>query len=461
VIYAGSCFDPALPVVVRSADAGASWEDRSAGLDAECLNALAVDPADPDLAYAASGGRGVFATGDRGASWYPLNAQLDAAGVIAYALAMSQDGTVLIAGGAGGIRQYGFSSDLWTDLTAAPASVTAGDGVTYTATFANDGPDDATGVVGSLNLPAGVSIAPGQVTTHCASSDGHAVTCDLGTVPAGEGLTLTVKAPAPEEPGIARATTTITGQRPDSYKGDNAASASFSVAARVATQTPDTLPPASLILAGKPGAIDPLSRRFQRARSFTLAWSASDPSGIGSYDIRVRTATIHASFGTYRGWRTATENTGASYRGTPGTTVCFSLRARDQLGNTSGWSSDRCTAIPFGAGGISRHVGWARVPGGAFGPALAARKRGSQLILPGVRARRVALIATRCPGCGEVSVAIGGKRIGTINLAGGRARETALFQLAPLAALRHGTLRLTVSSHGRPVRIEAVGVSAT
>jgi photosystem II stability/assembly factor-like uncharacterized protein len=86
VIYAAgrtaglSAERPTLSIGVhKSVDGGERWAAVNAGLSADLnVNAVAVHPAEPNLAYAGTGGNGVYRTTDGGAQWQPVGlAQID------------------------------------------------------------------------------------------------------------------------------------------------------------------------------------------------------------------------------------------------------------------------------------------------------------------------------------------------------------------------------------------------
>ncbi|MCP4664934.1 MAG: DUF11 domain-containing protein, partial [Deltaproteobacteria bacterium] len=87
----------------------------------------------------------------------------------------------------------------------APDPVVAGTGVSYTLTITNNGPSDATGVMASDTLPAGLSFvsAPG-----CAAAGGLVI-CMIGNMAAGDGIALTINATV--DPGVTGTITNLAG----------------------------------------------------------------------------------------------------------------------------------------------------------------------------------------------------------------------------------------------------------
>ena len=82
--------------------------------------------------------------------------------------------------------------DLAVVKSATPQTVSAGDELTYLITVSNNGPGEATGVVVTDSLPAGVtwvSTTPSQGPGCSAPSD---VTCELGTIVNGGSATIQI-----------------------------------------------------------------------------------------------------------------------------------------------------------------------------------------------------------------------------------------------------------------------------
>jgi uncharacterized repeat protein (TIGR01451 family) len=371
---------------------------------------------------------------------------------------------VLYGSGQAGEFNHIFISDAWTTIEASSQAVPPGAPVTYTTTFANNGPDDAVGVVGEVALPAGVS-PPALSQNGVSCTGGEDDVCTVGTLAAGEGVVVTVSGPAPAAPGVYTASTHVHETR---YDGD-ARDDSDSTGITVQTQAPaspganDTSAPTGVRLGGAKGKPDPLARPFLADTSLRLSWGAQDTgSGVATYDLRVRTSHRGRAVGSYRAWKVATVATSGTYAASFGETVCLSLRATDHAGNTTSWSTDRCTTIPVPASQLHTSGAWTRTQarhhGSPFGTTLSTTSLGATISIPSVSTRQVAVVADRCSVCGELVVMLAGRRIGTINLARASSVHDVLIQLAPLPRARTGRLVLKVISSGRQVHIAAAGV---
>ncbi len=117
--------------------------------------------------------------------------------------------------------------------TGSPDPVAAGAAVTYTLLLVNNGPSDATGVVLNDPLPTGTKVlsvtSPGNV---CPTTAGATtVTCQLGAVAEGGGITVQVTAQVPSTSTATRLTNTatVTSPTPDSDPSGRTASADTDV----------------------------------------------------------------------------------------------------------------------------------------------------------------------------------------------------------------------------------------
>ena len=114
---------------------------------------------------------------------------------------------VRLLGGAGGASAATASADLSLTKSDSPDPVAAGAALTYTIKVANAGPDTATGVVVTDNLPKGVSFVSAIPTQgSCAvSANKRKVTCTLGTIGVTVGPSYTPSGPV-YIPGLASIT---------------------------------------------------------------------------------------------------------------------------------------------------------------------------------------------------------------------------------------------------------------
>ena len=75
-----------------------------------------------------------------------------------------------------------------------------------------------------------------------------------------------------------------------------------------------------------------------------------------------------------------------------------------------------------------------------------------------VAADRLALVATTCPTCGTADVSLGNTLLAHVNLAAATTQTATAIPLATWSSLHSGTLSLTVTSSGKPVVVQGVGV---
>jgi uncharacterized repeat protein (TIGR01451 family) len=112
------------------------------------------------------------------------------------------------------------ASVLAASMIHAPDPVYSGDYLNYLITITNLGPDDATSVVLTDTLPAGVAYSSTTLSQGTSSVSGGTVTCNLGTIGVGATATATVRVIA-ETPGIIVNTATVTTASTDLYLADS------------------------------------------------------------------------------------------------------------------------------------------------------------------------------------------------------------------------------------------------
>jgi hypothetical protein len=189
---------------------------------------------------------------------------------------------------------------------------------------------------------------------------------------------------------------------------------------------------------------------FQTSRRFPVVWSANDPlSGVDTYDVRFRRATASSSFGSRKSFRSNTSKKKGSFAGRSGSTYCFSARADDVAGNGSSYGKERCTA---GWKKLGKRNAYRRT-------ALLTTRLGAELFMRKVRARSLAVIATRCGRCGDVEVRHRERIMGVIDLSAKPYGAGLVNELPSVKRVRSGRVTLKVVSSGRRVVIDGLGIN--
>ena len=124
--------------------------------------------------------------------------------------------------------------------------VNAGAQLAYTVTLTNNGPDSATGVVLTDNLPAGVTFVSVAPTPACAHSAG-VVTCTVGTLASGATFTATITVNAPAEGGTITntASATTTDVDPDATNNSDSEPTAVTAQTDLAVTKTDSADPVS------------------------------------------------------------------------------------------------------------------------------------------------------------------------------------------------------------------------
>lgn len=206
-------------------------------------------------------------------------------------------------------------------------------------------------------------------------------------------------------------------------------------------------------------AVGGFRRPFLETRSFDVTASASDPNGIAFYDVSSRLARFNGVFGVSETDRSVSGK--LDFRVRPGTNACFSATATDTLGATSEPSREVCTAVPVNNKSFIHSKGWKKknAEGHFLNSFSTATKKGARLRLENVRAKRLALVATKCRGCGVVKVMRGKKLLKRIDLNARRAKKKQIINVTIFSSVTRGTIKILISSNGKPVKIEGLGVS--
>lgn len=149
--------------------------------------------------------------------------------------------------------------------------------------------------------------------------------------------------------------------------------------------------------------------------------------------------------------------TQVDFAATPGTTYCFQVRTQDELGNAAN-SRLKCASVPLDDRSLAGK-GWTRAEGtGHFlGTVTSTTKEGKTLVRKGVRAKRLALVVHKKQNAGTVKVTFAGDVLGSFSLKGFGKRR--VINLGSFPSVRTGTVKITVTSKGKPVVIDGLVVA--
>ena len=126
------------------------------------------------------------------------------------------------------VGQSAGPTDLQVGLSAESDRVQSGNVVYFDTGASNNGPNDATGVVITVELPDGLAFAPGMSDPSCSAS-GQTVTCQVGTL-SNHAVTEPDRIAAQTSSfGTFTATATVSGDQPDTDPSNNSASATVTV----------------------------------------------------------------------------------------------------------------------------------------------------------------------------------------------------------------------------------------
>ena len=199
------------------------------------------------------------------------------------------------------------------------------------------------------------------------------------------------------------------------------------------------------------------------SNDLTVHWG-STPAGTGrtTYDVRERRARWNGEFGPLAIRFAYGEATSWTFRVYRGYTYCYSARVRDDTG-VSPFSSETCTAIPLDDRSLTYVSGWSAGTGTAYwtGTFLRTYRNGATLRRTGVVAKRIALVATTCPTCGTVDVYLGSTLLRTIDLSSPTRVNRKVISVARFTSVHRGTVTIKVTSSGKPVIIDGLGISRT
>jgi hypothetical protein len=182
-----------------------------------------------------------------------------------------------------------------------------------------------------------------------------------------------------------------------------------------------------------------------------------------------------------------TTDTSAVTSTVAGQTYCFNVVAHDHAGNDSWWPGASCTTMPLRSKSLTKSGPWLQKNGSThYGGGYSEATHGSLTLkrflagggaygwVPaygGIPVAHVALVATRCRGCGTVKVTYhlywdtptqGTTKTKSVNLSAASDKPS---QIIPLFSFpkedwsEHLEVKIEITSAHKPVRIEGLGVS--
>jgi hypothetical protein len=189
----------------------------------------------------------------------------------------------------------------------------------------------------------------------------------------------------------------------------------------------------------------------------TYSYSFTDNLEPVAYDVAYRGAAPGQALGAWvypAAWQTL-QDTSVAWGANAGSERCFQVRARDVIGNVSGWSPQTCSVYPqddralTSAGSVTR--GSSAL--GFLGTTSTLNAKGAALAKTGESGVRIALVTLNGPGQGSVDVFHAGVKIASVSLAA--TTQTRKVTYLPVTAYRTGEIRI-VSTSTAPATVDGI-----
>lgn len=212
----------------------------------------------------------------------------------------------------------------------------------------------------------------------------------------------------------------------------------------LSTIAPDTAAPDATINTPK------MSTNVSKTTTHKVSWSASDPSGIASYDVQYKIG----KSGTWTNWKADTSLTSNSFKALAGKTYYWRARAKDTAGNEGPWSTESKTMVPFNENAlIKARSGFAKTYSGSSSNFYLGTIRysttGGETITYEFTGNFFALIGTKGPKYSKAEITIDGvKQTIDAKAASAKQRQVLVSKTWP-AVKKHTVIIKNLGTPGR------------
>ena len=203
---------------------------------------------------------------------------------------------------------------------------------------------------------------------------------------------------------------------------------------------------------------------FQKGTKFSVSWTLGNQASVA--DVQYRKAPWNGSFGLPILWRSKVPAGSASFTGTFGNTYCFSAQSYDDIAGPAfrlwGFGPERCAVVALDDRSLSASSGWSRLTGSGFfnNTYTKTTSLGKSLTRTGIHAKSAKIMVETCPTCGSIKIYWNGSLKHTYSLHAGSTHKKVYLTAVSFSTVHTGTLKIVVSSSGKPVVIDALAVSA-
>lgn len=203
----------------------------------------------------------------------------------------------------------------------------------------------------------------------------------------------------------------------------------------------------------------PAGRLLRFPRPLPLSWGVRGEVLPVRYRVQTASGAWNSSLGRWRD-RDNTRTRPQVVELDRGDALCVRARAVDAAGNASQWTRPGCRVRPLDERDLKRKGTWNRFRDRKFygRTGMWAAQRGASLVAKRVTARTIVVRGRRGPTSGTMAVFLDGRRLANVSLQA-KVPGRAVVYTHTFRRMARGTLRLVVTSSGKPVTIDAVAIS--